>query len=39
VAFRVAAFVTLLGIPFAVTMRRRPGEAHRAEAAAAAAAG
>jgi EmrB/QacA subfamily drug resistance transporter len=38
-AFRVAAFVTLLGIPFALTMRRRPGESHRAEAAAAAAAG
>jgi hypothetical protein len=26
-AFRVAAFVTLLAIPFTLTMRRRPGEA------------
>jgi EmrB/QacA subfamily drug resistance transporter len=26
-ALRVAGFVTLLGIPFALTMRRRPGEA------------
>jgi MFS family permease len=35
-ALRVAAFVTLLGIPFALTMRRRPGEAHAVEAVAAA---
>jgi EmrB/QacA subfamily drug resistance transporter len=35
-ALRVAALVTLLGIPFALTMRRRPGDAARAEAAAAA---
>jgi EmrB/QacA subfamily drug resistance transporter len=36
-AFRVAAFVTLLGIPFALTMRRRPGEVASSAAAAAAA--
>ena len=35
-ALRVAAFVTLLGIPFAFTMRRRPGDAQAAEAVAAA---
>jgi MFS transporter len=28
VAFRVAAFVTLLGVPFTLTMRRRPMDAH-----------
>jgi hypothetical protein len=40
-AIGVAAFVTLLGIPFSLTMRRRPGEAASPEmvAAAAAAAG
>ena len=43
-AMGVAAFVTLLGIPFSLTMRRRPGEAQaetasREIAAAAAAAG
>jgi EmrB/QacA subfamily drug resistance transporter len=36
VAFRVAAFVTVLGIPFTLTMRRRPAEAGPAEAVAAA---
>jgi EmrB/QacA subfamily drug resistance transporter len=36
VAFRVAAFVTLLGIPFTLTMRRRPAEAAQAEEPAAA---
>jgi EmrB/QacA subfamily drug resistance transporter len=30
-AFRVAALVTLVGIPFALTMRRRPGEVAAAE--------
>ena len=34
--FRVAAFVTLLAIPFSLTMRRKPSEAARAEAPAAA---
>jgi len=29
VAFRVAAFVTLLGIPFTLTMRRRPMDTQR----------
>jgi EmrB/QacA subfamily drug resistance transporter len=39
-AIRVAAFVTLLGIPFSLTMRRRPGEvAERAGAPAVATAG
>jgi EmrB/QacA subfamily drug resistance transporter len=38
-AMRVAAFVVLLGIPFVLTMRRRPGEAAAADAAAAAVAG
>jgi hypothetical protein len=39
-AFRVAAFVTLLAIPFALTMRRRPSEVSGSqEGAAAAAAG
>jgi EmrB/QacA subfamily drug resistance transporter len=37
-AMGVAAFVTLLGIPFSLTMRRRPGEAASPEMAAAAAA-
>jgi EmrB/QacA subfamily drug resistance transporter len=37
-AIGVAAFVTLLGIPFSLTMRRRPGEAASPEMAAAAAA-
>jgi EmrB/QacA subfamily drug resistance transporter len=37
-AIGVAAFVTLLGIPFSLTMRRRPGEAVSPEMAAAAAA-
>jgi EmrB/QacA subfamily drug resistance transporter len=37
-AIRVAAFVTLLGIPFSLTMRRRPGEVAMPEAAAPAAA-
>jgi EmrB/QacA subfamily drug resistance transporter len=36
--FRVAALVTLLATPFSLTMKRRPGEADPAEAAAAAAA-
>jgi EmrB/QacA subfamily drug resistance transporter len=36
-AFRVAALVTLLAIPFSLTMKRRPGEAAAAEAAAVAA--
>jgi hypothetical protein len=31
-AFRVAAFVTLLAIPFSLTMRRRPSEAGPSEA-------
>jgi hypothetical protein len=30
-AFRVAALVTLLAIPFSLTMRRRPGEVASAE--------
>jgi hypothetical protein len=34
--FRVAALAVLLAVPFALTMRRRPAEAHMAEAAAAA---
>jgi EmrB/QacA subfamily drug resistance transporter len=38
-AMRVAAFVTLLGIPFSLTMRRRPGDLRAPETAAAAAAG
>jgi hypothetical protein len=38
-AMRVAAFVTLLGIPFSATMRRRPGEVAPPQMAAAAAAG
>jgi EmrB/QacA subfamily drug resistance transporter len=38
-AFRTAAFVTLLAIPFSLTMRRRPGEVVSPEMAAAAAAG
>ena len=37
-AIRVAAFVTLLGIPFSLTMRRRPGEVASPQMAAAAAA-
>jgi hypothetical protein len=37
-AIGVAAFVTLLGIPFSLTMRRRPGEAASPQMAAAAAA-
>jgi EmrB/QacA subfamily drug resistance transporter len=37
-AMGVAAFVTLLGIPFSLTMRRRPGEAASPEMAAAPAA-
>ena len=37
-AIRTAAFVTLLAIPFSLTMRRRPGEAATPEMAAAAAA-
>jgi EmrB/QacA subfamily drug resistance transporter len=37
-AMRVAAFVTLLGVPFSLTMRRRPGEVEAPAAAAAAAA-
>jgi EmrB/QacA subfamily drug resistance transporter len=36
-AIRTAGFVTLLAIPFALTMRRRPGEAASPEMAAAAA--
>jgi EmrB/QacA subfamily drug resistance transporter len=36
-AMGVAAFVTLLGIPFSLTMRRRPGEAAAPEMTAAAA--
>jgi EmrB/QacA subfamily drug resistance transporter len=38
-AIRTAAFVTLLAIPFSLTMRRRPGDVVRDEAAAAAVAG
>jgi len=38
-ALRVAALVTLLGFPFALTMRRRPGEVAAPQPAAAAAAG
>jgi hypothetical protein len=38
-AIRTAAFVTLLAIPFALTMRKRPGEVGVPQAAAAAAAG
>jgi hypothetical protein len=37
-AMRVAAFVTLLGIPFSLTMRRRPGEARSPQMAPAVAA-
>jgi EmrB/QacA subfamily drug resistance transporter len=37
-AMRVAAFVTLLGVPFSLTMRRRPGEVASPQMAAAAAA-
>ncbi len=36
-AFRVAAFVTLLAVPFALAMRRRPADVSTAEAAAVAA--
>jgi EmrB/QacA subfamily drug resistance transporter len=39
VAFRVAALVTLLAIPFSLTMRRRPTEAHAPAEAAVAASG
>jgi EmrB/QacA subfamily drug resistance transporter len=35
-SFRVAGFITLLAIPFSLTMRRRPGESAVAEAPAAA---
>jgi len=38
-AIRTAAFVTLLAIPFSLTMRRRPGEVAAPQAAVAAAAG
>jgi hypothetical protein len=38
-AIRTAAFVTLLGTPFSLTMRRRPGEVASPEMVAAAAAG
>jgi MFS family permease len=37
-AFRVGALVTLVALPFSLTMRRKPGDAHAAPAAAAAAA-
>ena len=37
-AIRTAGFVTLLAIPFSLTMRRRPGEAAAREIATAAAA-
>jgi EmrB/QacA subfamily drug resistance transporter len=38
-AFLVGGFVVLLGIPFSLTMRRKPSDVHRGEAAAAAVAG
>jgi hypothetical protein len=38
-AMRTAGFVTLLAIPFSLTMRRRPAEAASPEMATAAAAG
>jgi EmrB/QacA subfamily drug resistance transporter len=36
-AFRTGGIVTLLALPFALTMRRKPGDVHAAEAAVAAA--